>query len=67
MTPEQRVVLADVTEDVTAAQALTARAAARADTGGAHGGADVARGALARALDELRAAAELLRKVAMNE
>lgn len=67
MTPEQRVVLADVTADVTAAQALTARAAARADTGGAHGGADVARGALARALDELRAASELLRKVAMNE
>ena len=67
MTPEQRVVLADVTADVTAAQALTARAAARADTGGAHGGADVARGALARALDELRAASEALRKVAMYE
>jgi len=67
MTPEQRLVLVDVTADVTTAQALTARAAARAGTGGAHGGADVARGALARALDELRAASELLRKVAMNE
>lgn len=65
MTPEQQLALDAITADVTAAQALTARALARANTGGAQSITGV-RLPLTTALDALREAAERLREAALN-
>ena len=67
MTPEQQLALDAITADVTAAQALVARARAAAHN---EVGMDVtpqkAQMAMAAALNSLRLASEELRKAALN-
>ena len=66
MTPEQQLALDAITADVTAAQALVARAAHKANGADAQGIAEEAREPIADALTALRTASEELRKAALN-